>query len=74
MVSVSTTVPVGFRESDAVHEDERQHWTEVDLSGTLRRHVMLPERIFLRAITGGKLYGVATDELGVQRVATLELH
>ncbi len=58
----------------AVHEDERQHWTEVDLSGTLRRHVILPERFFLRAITGGKLYGVATGELGVQRVATLELH
>ena len=56
----------------AVHEDERQHWTEVDLYGSLRRHVILPERFSLRAIAGGKLYGVATDDLGVQRVALLD--
>lgn len=56
----------------AVHEDERQHWTEVDLYGSLRRHVILPERFSLRAIAGGKLYGVARDELDVQRVALLD--
>jgi hypothetical protein len=56
----------------AVHEDERQHWTEVDLYGPLRRQVILPERFSLRAIVGGKLYGVARDELGVQRVAFLD--
>ena len=56
----------------AVHEDKRQHWTEVDLYGPLRRHVILPARFSLRAIAGGKLYGVATDELGVQRVALLD--
>ena len=56
----------------AVHDDERQHWTEVDLYGPLRRHVILPARFSLRAIAGGKLYGVATDELGVQRVALLD--
>ncbi len=56
----------------AVYEDERQHWTEVDLYGPLRRQVVLPERFSLRAIVGGKLYGVASDELGVQRVALLD--
>ena len=56
----------------AVHGDERQHWTEVDLYGPLRRQVILPERFSLRAITGGKLYGVARDELGVQRVGLLD--
>ena len=56
----------------AVYGDERQHWTEVDLHGTLRRRVILPERFSLRAIVGGKLYGVASDELGVQRVALLD--
>ena len=56
----------------AVHEDERQHWIEVDLYGPLRRHVILPERFSLRAIEDGKLYGVASDELGVQRVALLD--
>ena len=55
----------------AVHEDERQHWTEIDLDGPLRRQVILPERFSLRAIVGGKLYGVARDELGVQHVALL---
>ena len=58
----------------AVHEDERQHWTEVDLYGPLRRQVILPERFSLRAIAGGKLYGVARDELGVQHVATLDIN
>ena len=56
----------------AVHEDERQHWTEVDLHGPLRRHVILPEGFSLRAIAGGRLYGIASDELGVQRVAFLD--
>lgn len=56
----------------AVHEDERQHWTEVDLHGPLRRHVILPEGFSLRAIAGGRLYGVATDELDIQRVAFLD--
>ncbi len=56
----------------AVHEDERQHWTEVDLYGPLRRHFILPERFSLRAIAGGKLYGVARDEMDVQRVAFLD--
>ena len=56
----------------AVHEDERQHWTEVDLYGPLRRRFILPERFSLRAIADDKLYGVATDELGVQRVAVLD--
>ena len=56
----------------AVHGDERRHWTEVDLQGPLRRQVILPERFSLRAIAGGKLYGVARDELDVQRVAFLE--
>lgn len=56
----------------AVHEDERQHWTEVDLHGPLRRHVILPEGFSLRAIADGRLYGVATDELDVQRVAFLD--
>ena len=56
----------------AVHGDERQHWTEVDLYGPLRRQVILPERFSLRAITGGKLYGVARDELGIQRVGLLD--
>ncbi|MDE0075861.1 MAG: 6-bladed beta-propeller [Gammaproteobacteria bacterium] len=55
----------------AVHGDERQHWTEVDLQGPLRRQVILPERFSLRAIAGGKLHGVARDELDVQRVAIL---
>lgn len=58
----------------AVREDERQHWTEVDLHGPLRRHVILPERFSLRAIVGGRLYGVATDELGVQHAATLDIN
>ena len=56
----------------AVHQDERQHWTEVDLHGPLRHHVILPEGFSLRAIADGRLYGVATDELGVQRVAFLD--
>ena len=56
-----------------VHGDERQHWTEVDLHGPLRRHVILPGRFSLRAIAGGKLYGVARDDLDVQRVAFLDL-
>jgi len=56
-----------------VRGDERQHWTEVDLQGPLRRQVILPERFSLRAIMGGKLYGVASDELDVQRVAFLDL-
>ena len=56
----------------AVHGDERQHWTEVDLYGPLRRQIILPERFSLRAIAGGKLYGVARDELGVQRVGLLD--
>lgn len=56
----------------AVHGDERQHWTEVDLYGPHRRQVILPERFSLRAITGGRLYGVARDELGVQRVGLLD--
>ncbi len=47
-----------------VRGDERQHWTEVDLQGPLRRQVILPERFSLRAIMGGKLYGVASDETG----------
>jgi len=55
-----------------VDGDERQHWTEVDLQGPLRRHFILPERFSLRAIAGGKLYGVARDELDVQRVAILD--
>ncbi|MYH48421.1 MAG: 6-bladed beta-propeller [Gammaproteobacteria bacterium] len=57
----------------AVHGDERQHWTEVDVQGPLRRQGILPERFSLRAIAGGKLYGVARDELDVQRVAILDL-
>ena len=57
----------------AVHGDERQHWTEVDLDGPLRRHVILPERFSLRAIAGGRLYGVARDDMDLPRVATLAL-
>ncbi len=53
----------------AVYGDERQHWTEVDLHGSLGRHFILPERFSLRAIADGKLYGVARDEMDVQRVA-----
>ncbi|MXY31495.1 MAG: 6-bladed beta-propeller [Gammaproteobacteria bacterium] len=55
-----------------VDGDERQHWTEVDLQGSLRRHFILPERFSLRAIADGKLYGVARDELDVQRLAILD--
>ena len=55
-----------------VHGDDRQHWTKVDLHGSLRRQVILPERFSLRAIAGGKLYGVARDQLDVQRVAFLD--
>ncbi|MDE0072477.1 MAG: 6-bladed beta-propeller [Gammaproteobacteria bacterium] len=56
-----------------VYGDDRQHWTEVDLHGPPRQQVILPERFSLRAIAGGRLYGVARDELDVQRVAFLDL-
>ena len=53
--------------------DSRQHWTEADRHGPERLRYVLPERFRLLAVADGNLYGVAQDELGVQRVAMLGL-
>ena len=49
--------------------DDSKVWAR---GGPLRRQFILPESFSLRAIADDKLYGVATDELGVQRVAVLD--
>lgn len=54
-------------------DDDRQHWTVADPHTLERLRFVLPERFRLLAIAGGKLYGVALDELDVQSIGTLQL-
>ena len=56
-----------------VYGDGGQHWTEVDRHRPERTRYVLPERFRLLAVADDKLYGVALDELGIQRVAMLNL-
>lgn len=64
----------GFWVRGASSDPDAALWTEVDPDGTPVGQIRISATIALMETHGGRLYGVETDGLGVERLVVVEVH